>query len=201
MKRRNLTFEAVLKLLRSRSFGVLGTADAEGRPHSVGVEYAVSLSGLYLYVMTRRHLKKSRNVAANRNVSFVVPLTRRLLWFVPPPCIQFHGTAEILESSDIDAIESFKAFLTGRAILRMYEGFERRGETRVCFLRIAPGPVISTYAVGHSVWSLITRMEAGIETVEVQGILKASLGNNCAEFKMKGISDATSVKANAGGHR
>ena len=64
MKRRNLTFEAVLKLLRSRSFGVLGTADAEGRPHSVGVEYAVSLSGLYLYVMTRRHLKKSRNVAA-----------------------------------------------------------------------------------------------------------------------------------------
>jgi hypothetical protein len=64
-----LTFAVVLKHLRSRSFWVLGTADAAGRPHAARVEYAVSLSGLHVYVMTRRHLK---NVAAHRNVAFVV---------------------------------------------------------------------------------------------------------------------------------
>ncbi len=47
--------------------------------------------------MTRRHLKKARNVVANPNVAMAVPLTRRLLWFVPPPCLQFQGTAEILD--------------------------------------------------------------------------------------------------------
>jgi hypothetical protein len=167
---RNVTFDVILKHLRSRSFGVLGTADAQGKPHAVGVEYAVSLSGLRVYVMTRRHLKKSRNVAANPNVSFVVPLTRRFLWFLPSSCIQFDGTAEVLDRNDAEGIESFEAFLTRRTILRMYEKFERRGETRVCFLRITPGQVISTYAVEHSVWSLIVRMEAGMETIKVPSI-------------------------------
>jgi hypothetical protein len=172
MNNRKLTFDAVLKHLRSHSFAVLGTADSYGRPHAVGVEYAVSLSGAHVYVMTRRHLKKARNIRANPNVSFAVPLTRRLLWFVPPPCIQFDGTANVLDRNDAEGNEAFKAFLTGRTILRMYEGFERRGETRVCLLRITPGPVISTYAVGHSVWSLIARMEAGMETVEVPDIYR-----------------------------
>jgi hypothetical protein len=167
MNNRNLTFDTVMRHLRSRSFAVLATADNDGRPHAIGVEYAVSLSGAHVYVMTRRHLKKSRNISVNPNVSFAVPLARRLLWFLPPPCIQFDGTAEVLNRNDKEGIESFESTLTGRSILRMYERFERRGETRVCFLRITPGQVISTYAVEHSVWSLITRMEAGIETVKV----------------------------------
>lgn len=87
-----VTFEMVLRELRKRHFAVLSTADAEGRPHAVGVEYGVSPQGTDIYVMTRKHLKKARNISVNSKVSLVVPLTRRLLWFLPPPCIQFNGT-------------------------------------------------------------------------------------------------------------
>jgi hypothetical protein len=167
--RHQLTFDVILKELRGRHFAVLATVDAQGRPHAVGVAYGVAPDGTALYVMTRRHLKKARNIAANPNVGLVVPLTRRLLWFLPPPCIQFQGTAEILDRRDADGIETFQAFPTGRVILNLYAAAERRGETRVCFLRITPGPVISTYAVGQPIWSLIRRMEGGAETVEVPG--------------------------------
>src|SRR5215472_16368737 len=96
------TFEQVARALRRRDFGVLSTVTPDARPHSVGVVYGVSLPGrpFRLYVMTRRRLRKARNVAANPNISFVVPLTRRLLWFVPPPCVQFQGRAEVLDRED-----------------------------------------------------------------------------------------------------
>ena len=88
-----MTFDRVVAALRGRDFGVLSTVTPGGRPHSVGVVYGVSLLGrpFQLCVMTRRSLRKARNVVENPNVSFVVPLTRRLLWFLPPACIQFQG--------------------------------------------------------------------------------------------------------------
>lgn len=49
----------------------------------------------------------------------------------------------------------------------MYDEFARRGETRICFVRIVPGPEISTYMVGHSIWELSRRMEVGIGKVAV----------------------------------
>lgn len=162
-----LTFEMVLRELRGRHFAVLSTVDAQGRPHAVGVTYGVAADGTALYVMTRRHLKKACNIAANPNIALVVPLTRRLWWFLPPPCIQFQATATLLDRRDAGGIETFKAFPTGRVILNRYAAAERHGETRVCFLRIIPGPVIFTYAVGQSVWSLLRRMEGGAATVEV----------------------------------
>src|SRR5450756_897372 len=129
-----LTFEAILKELRRRSFAVLSTIDEQGRPHAVGVEYGVAPTGDAIYVMTRKHLKKARNIAVNPHVAIVIPLTRRLLWFVPPPSIQFQGVAEIRERTDEEGIRTFEGFFMGRRILKMYEEFERRGETRVCFL-------------------------------------------------------------------
>ena len=77
---------------------VLSTVSKEGRPHSVGVVYGISRQRkcFEMYVMTRRHLKKARNLAANPDVSFVVPLTRRLIGFIPPPCVQFQGKATIV---------------------------------------------------------------------------------------------------------
>src|SRR5262245_17532095 len=62
-----LTFDIILKELRWRHFAVLATVDAQGRPHAVGVAYGVAADGTALYVMTRRHLKKARNIAANPN--------------------------------------------------------------------------------------------------------------------------------------
>jgi uncharacterized protein YhbP (UPF0306 family) len=162
-----LTYEVVLKQLRKRSFAVLSTADESGRPHAVGVEYGVSPKGDSIYVMTRRQLKKVRNISANSHVAVTVPLTRRLLWFLPPPSIQFQGMAEILDQTDEEGIRTFNSFFMGRRILRMYEEFARRGETRVCFIRIVPAAEMSTYMVGHSIFELMRRMEVGIGKVGV----------------------------------
>ena len=164
-----LTFDLVVKELRKRSFGVLGTVTKDGRPHSVGIAYGVSLPGapFEIYVMTRRHLQKARNIAANPNVSLVVPLTRRLLWFLPPPCIQLQGQAEILDRKDETGTKAFEAFFMGRQILGKYEESYRRGETRTCFLRITPGPEIFTYMVGYPVWEMSKRMESGSGMVEI----------------------------------
>ena len=162
-----LTYEAVLNELRKRSFAVLSTADENGRPHAVGVEYGVSPKGDAIYVMTRQQLKKVRNISVNSHVAVTVPLTRRLLWFLPPASIQFQGTAEILDQTDEEGIRTFNRFFMGRRILRMYEEFARRGETRVCFIRIVPDSEISTYMVHQSIWEMARRMEAGIRKVEV----------------------------------
>jgi len=169
-----LTFEAILKELRKRSFAVLSTIDEQGGPHAVGVEYGVAPNGDALYVMTRKHLKKARNITANPHVAMVVPLTRRLLWFLPPPSIQFQGIAEILERTDEEGLRTFEEFFMGRRILKIYEEFERRGEARVCFLRIVPDSEISTYMVGQSIWEMSRRMEAGIRKVEVPATARGS---------------------------
>lgn len=70
-----VTFELVLSHLRKHSFAVLSTISNGSRPHSVGVNYGVSRPGrpFLLYVMTRRHLQKARNIAQNPNIALVVP--------------------------------------------------------------------------------------------------------------------------------
>lgn len=111
-----MTFELVLSHLRKRDFAVLSTISGEGRPHSVGVNYGVSRPGrdLVIYVMTRRHLQKARNIAQNPSVALVVPLMRRLLRFLPPPTIQLHGRAEIVDWTDEEGTEVFRCFWMGR---------------------------------------------------------------------------------------
>lgn len=161
------TFELVLDQLRKQHFAVLSTSDNEGKPHSAGVNFGVSNSGpdFAIYVMTRRHLRKARNIAQNPNVSLVVPVTRRLLWFLPPPTIQLHGKAEILDWTDDEGTDVFRRFWIGRRILKGYQDFHRRGETRICFVKITPDPVIRTYMVGSSIWQVRRRMESGAATV------------------------------------
>jgi general stress protein 26 len=162
-----VTFGLVLKQLRKHNFAVLSTSDVAGVPHSAGVNYGVSMPGrdLAIYVMTRRHLRKARNISQNPSVSLVVPLTRRLLWFVPPPTIQLHGQAEILDWTDSEGTDVFRRFWMGRRILEGYRKSQRHGETRVCFLKITPDPVISTYMVGSSIWQVRRRMESGTAKV------------------------------------
>lgn len=163
----SVTIELVLDQLRTRNFAVLSTSDTAGRPHSAGVNYGVSKPGddFAIYLMTRRHLRKARNIAENPNVSLVVPLTRRLLWFLPPPTIQLQGRAEILDWTDEEGTEVFTRFWVGRRILKAYQDFQRRGETRICFVKITPDPVVHTYMVGASIWDIRKRMESGAATV------------------------------------
>jgi nitroimidazol reductase NimA-like FMN-containing flavoprotein (pyridoxamine 5'-phosphate oxidase superfamily) len=77
VQEKRVTFEVVLSHLRTRDFAVLSTISNEGRPHAVGVNYGVSRLGrdFVIYVMTRRHLQKARNITQNPNVSLVIPLT------------------------------------------------------------------------------------------------------------------------------
>lgn len=133
------------------------------------MNYGVSEPGrdLAIYVMTRRHLQKARNVAANPAVSLVVPLMRRLLWFPPPPTIQLHGRAEILDWTDKGGTDVFRRFWMGRRILEAYRAVHRRGETRICFFRITPDPLVSTYMVGYHIWELRRRMESGTGRVVI----------------------------------
>lgn len=169
MKSQRVTFELVLSHLRKRNWAVLSTISQESRSHSVGVNYGVSRPGraLAIYVMTRTHLQKARNIAQNPHVSLVVPLTRRLLWFLPPPVIQLHGRAEILGWTDEGGAEVFRHFWLGRRILQAYQESHRRGETRICFLKITPDPEVSTYMVGYGIWELRKRMESGAARVVI----------------------------------
>ena len=179
MKDQRVTFELVLSHLRTRDFAVLSTVDKEGTPHAVGVNYGVSRPGRHfvIYVMTRRHLQKARNIAQNPNVSLVVPLTRRLLWFLPPPTIQVDGRAEILDWTDEDGTDVFRRFWMGRRIQEAYQESHRRGETRICFLKITPDPLVHTYMVGYSIWQiwqLKKRMESGAAKVIIPPEYRAS---------------------------
>jgi general stress protein 26 len=176
-KPQRVTLELVLRQLRKRDFAVLSTVDEAGKPHSAGVNYGVSRPGypFALYVMTRRHLKKARNIATNPSVSLVVPVTRRLLWFLPPPTIQLHGHAEILDGTDTEGTEVFGRFWMGRRILKAYNESFRRGETRICFLKITPDADIATYMVGYSVWEARKHMESAAARVAVPLEYRASL--------------------------
>jgi hypothetical protein len=169
MANQPVTFELVLSHLRTRNFAVLSTISAESKPHSTGVSYGVSKPGrdLAIYVMTRTHLQKARNIAHNPSVSLVVPLTRRLLWLLPPPVIQLHGRAEICDWTDEEGTEIFRRFWLGRRILAAYQESHRHGEARICFLRITPDPVIHTYMVGSSIWRLRRHMESGAARIVV----------------------------------
>lgn len=164
-----VTVALVLQELRTHNFAVLSTVDEEGAPDSAGVNYGLSVPGrqLAFYVMTRRHLKKARNIARNPRVSLVVPLPRRMLWFVPPATIQLRGRAEILDWSDNDGTAVYRGFWMGRRILEGYAASRRRGETRICFVKITPEPLIRTYALGYSAWELRRNMESAAATVEL----------------------------------
>lgn len=169
IRNQRVTVELVLAELRRQHFAVLSTVDESGTPHSAGVNYGVSepRHELAIYVMTRKHLRKTRNIAQNPNVSLVVPVTRRLLWFVPPATIQLKGRAKILDWTDAAGNDVFRSFWMGRRILQAYRESNRRGETRICFLKITPDPHISTYMVGYTPWELRKRMEQGSANVVI----------------------------------
>ena len=169
MKDQQLTFDVILSHLRKRDFAVLSTVSSRSRPHSVGVNYGVSAPGrdLAIYVMTRTHLQKARNIAQNPSVSLVVPLTRRVLGFLPPPTIQLYGQAEILDWTDEKGTAVFRGFWLGRRILEAYHEAHRRGEARICFVRITPDPVVYTYMVGYSIWQVRKRMESAAAKVVI----------------------------------
>jgi len=66
----HFTFTFAENQLRKKNFGILGTITPEGRPHSVGVVYAVGAQdrSFCLSLITRPVLKKVRNIRNNPDV-------------------------------------------------------------------------------------------------------------------------------------
>ena len=176
VKDQRVTLALTLSHLRKRDFAVLSTVSMGGKPHSVGVNYGVSVPDrpLMICVMTRTHLKKARNIAQNPSVSLGVPLTRGVLGFLPPPTIQLYGHAEIVDWTDEAGTDVFGRFWIGRRILKAYREAHRRGETRICFVRIVPDPVVYTYMVGCGIWQVRRRMESGAAKVVIPPEYRAS---------------------------
>lgn len=146
------SFEYVDKQLRRKNFGILSTVTPTGRAHSAGVAYGVSppSSPFRLYLISRPSLKKPRNIKANPNVSFTVPFPHYILRMIPPSCIEFQGTAEILPINDPVARQVFNSSIVLR---RSLEYDLKIGES--IFVRIVPAKKIFSWGLGASVLQLL----------------------------------------------
>jgi general stress protein 26 len=159
MSTRVLPFHYVEKELRRKHFGILGTVTPDGRSHSTAIVYGVSPpeAKLALYVLTERGYKKTRNIRANPEVSFVVPFPHHLLRFVPSSCIQFQGRAEILPYDDPGGRISFQR----NDVLKMTLEQGASDPERAVFLKVTPDERIFGYGLGMSVLALRKNIEAG----------------------------------------
>ncbi len=149
------TFVYVERLLRKKNFGVLTTITPEGRPHSVGVVYAVSPPNqpFLIYLITRLALKKARNIHNNPNVSFVVPFPHYVFGTVPPSCIQFQGKAGLISIYNQIATEAFQRSIVLRR--SMIHSISLGGEST--FIRIVPDNKIFSFGIGANIWQFLLR--------------------------------------------
>ncbi len=160
-----VAFEIVENEFYKRNYGILGTVSEDGRPHSAGVLYAVSprTGPLSLYVVTDGRSKKARNIARNPNVSFVIPIPRRL-GFLPPNSIQFQGKAKLLALSDDASNRAFGSSLVLKRVLELQLAQKRDVST---FIQVQPDPVIFTYGVGVTIFQLMKHVEGAASRVEI----------------------------------
>lgn len=136
----------VLRAVARRSFCVLGTTSAAGRPHAAGVLYAAD--GVTLYASTLRSSRKARNVAENPRAFVCIPVRR--LPVGPPSSVQFAATADVLE---VDAPEI--RHLVEQGTLRAITSHGELEEPDGCVLRVtATGPLL-TYGLGMSLRRLM----------------------------------------------
>jgi general stress protein 26 len=127
------------KVIGRRSICTLATSSPKNWPHAAAVLYEAV--GTTLYVNTSRSSRKARNIAANPHVGVVIPVRR--LPVGPPAEVQFQGTAEVLDMDDPHIVELLQA---GR--LKSITSHGELDHPDGCFLRIAPGRRIYTYALG-----------------------------------------------------
>jgi hypothetical protein len=160
----------VEKIVRQRSFGTLSTVSRDGSPHSTGVVYAVAPpgDGMTLYVTTRRSTVKVQNILRHREVAFVIPVPRRLLFKFPPSAIQFVGSAEILDAEDDDALAAFRSSWFHRRILAAEERIVNE-HAQMCFIAIRAGGTLFTYGIGMSPLHILRRPREAIGRVRLPG--------------------------------
>ena len=117
---------------------------------------------------TNARNKKVANIRANPGVAFVVALSRVLRTPLPPACLQFQGTADVVDGNDEGALRAFGSSWFLRTILRTEHRIVAAGG-QICFLRIRPDPVIFTYGFGMSPLALRRHAGRGAGRVAIPG--------------------------------
>lgn len=153
MATKKISFESVEKAVRKKTFGVLTTIDAKGRPHSTGIIYAVGppSSPFALYLITGAAYAKARNIKKNPNVSLVVTFPHHWVRFAPASYVMFRGTAELVPYTDQDAQWAMTQTRIGRMNL-LTEA--ENTQTDFVFIKIIPEPTVFCYGLGYSLMEL-----------------------------------------------
>lgn len=149
---RTLPFNTVEKSIRKMDYGILGTIDKNGCPHSTSVLYGVSSPSdkFALFVITGKSYKKTKNLKLNPEISFVIPIPHHILRFVPPNCIQFQGSVEFLSINDGVAK---KTFLKNR-VLKMTLEDALSEPDEYLFVKIIPKQTVFGYGIGMGIMEL-----------------------------------------------
>jgi general stress protein 26 len=147
------SFKSVEKAVRKKTFGVLSTIDAKGRPHSTGVIYAVGSpeKAFALYSIVGANYAKVRNIKRNSNVSLVITFPHYWIRFAPASYVMFRGTAEILPADDPDGHWAMNRTRIGR--MNLQTSAEDIG-TEFVYIKITPEPTVFCYALGFSIMEL-----------------------------------------------
>ena len=157
MVERNGSAAVVRRAIARGSFCVLATS-ADGNPHAVGVLYQ-EIDGA-LYFATFQGSKKARDIRANPRVAVCIPVRKYPVG--PPFCVQFEGRAEILAATD----SAISALVRAGRLKRLTSHGEL-AEPRMCFLRVTPDPLVSTYGLGVPLLTLLRDPLRGSRRVEL----------------------------------
>ncbi len=139
-----VTSSLVWDALSRSSFAVLSWVNAKGQPRSAGIVYV--LRNRKLYVGADRLSWKARHIHKNPNVAVNATFPRRLLllpWVhIPDASIAFHGTARVLDTSDVEP-EIASALTKGLAD-------PDKVLATMCVIEISPVGTFVTYGIGVS---------------------------------------------------
>jgi nitroimidazol reductase NimA-like FMN-containing flavoprotein (pyridoxamine 5'-phosphate oxidase superfamily) len=152
--------DAIKKEIVRRSFCTLATADADGAPHAVGINYAF-VNG-HLYLATGRLTKKVSNIRRNPRVAVYIPVRKYPMG--PPWSIQFQGTATVLPHDDPEIALLRKA---GKLKNITRFGVMEKVGADGCFLKVKPGRKIHTYGLGIPLLTVLRDTSKGDRTVAV----------------------------------
>lgn len=148
---------ATIRALERQSFCVLATGSPAGRPHSAGVLYQYVAGRLY--ISTTAGSVKARNVRETGRAAVTVPVRRAPM--IPPSCVQFQGSAQVLAVDD----PAIRALVDAGRLKRI----TAHGELDLpdgCFIEVMPRGRISTYGLGMSLLAFLRNPLAAARAVD-----------------------------------
>ncbi|MFX0093690.1 MAG: pyridoxamine 5'-phosphate oxidase family protein, partial [Candidatus Hodarchaeota archaeon] len=147
-----------------KTFGILSTVSSKNKAHATGILYGVAPSDarFSIYLLTMQSYRKVANVKSNPAVSFVIPFPHYLR-FIPSSCVQFQGTAEIIQYDDLEAQKVFNQKRILKMMLDQVNHLNMKEEA--VFIKIKPRGKIFCYGIGISLIRLMRHIEAGSYSV------------------------------------